>query len=52
MRISVALAGIWVAGAAAMGSVTGALAACSDDVVNLRGDWGQLRFSVEVADEQ
>jgi uncharacterized protein len=25
-------------------------AACRDDVVHLRGDWGQARFSVEIAD--
>ena len=28
-----------------------ASAACSDDAVMLRGDWGQARFSVEVADD-
>lgn len=28
-----------------------ALAACSQDQVDLRGDWGSARFSVEVADE-
>jgi uncharacterized membrane protein (UPF0127 family) len=27
-----------------------ALAACSDDAVDLRGPWGQARFSVEIAD--
>lgn len=26
------------------------LAECSDDVVALRGDWGQMRFNVEVVD--
>ena len=29
----------------------GALAACSDGAVALRGDWGQARFSVELADD-
>lgn len=29
-----------------------ALAACRDDVVHLRGDWGQARFSVEIADTE
>ncbi|RVT81587.1 DUF192 domain-containing protein [Rhodobacteraceae bacterium CCMM004] len=28
-----------------------ASAACRDDRVDLRGDWGQARFSVELADE-
>jgi uncharacterized protein len=28
-----------------------AAAACSDDRVDLRGDWGAARFTVEVADE-
>jgi len=28
-----------------------ALAACTDDAVDLRGDWGSARFSVEVADD-
>ena len=27
-----------------------AAAACRDDAVHLRGDWGQARFSVEIAD--
>ena len=27
-----------------------AMAACSRDVVDLRGDWGQARFTVELAD--
>jgi uncharacterized membrane protein (UPF0127 family) len=27
-----------------------ALAACREDVVQLRGDWGQARFTIEVAD--
>ena len=28
-----------------------AYASCSDDRVDLRGDWGQARFTVEVADD-
>ena len=28
-----------------------ALAACGEERVDLRGDWGQARFSVEIADE-
>jgi uncharacterized protein len=28
-----------------------AVAACSEDTVMVRGDWGQARFSVEVADD-
>ncbi len=27
-------------------------AACRDDTVHLRGDWGQVRFSVEIADTE
>lgn len=27
-------------------------AACRDDVVHLRGDWGQARFTVEIADTE
>ena len=38
----VALALLWLAGAAA--------AACRPDVVDLRGPWGQARFTVEIAD--
>lgn len=30
---------------------TAAHAACRDDKVTLRGDWGEVRFSVEVADD-
>lgn len=51
MRRTVALAGIVMAGAAVMGMATAVAAACSDDHVNLRGDWGQVRFTVEVADD-
>ena len=32
-------------------TVTPVLAACSDGHVNLRGDWGQARFNVELADD-
>lgn len=48
MRLKGALAGMILAGAA-MGQA--AWAACSDGTVSLRGDWGQLRFSVDVADD-
>lgn len=27
-------------------------ATCSSDAINLRGDWGEARFSVEIADDQ
>ncbi|MEM9343816.1 MAG: DUF192 domain-containing protein [Pseudomonadota bacterium] len=30
---------------------SGAQAACRDDVVELRGEWGSARFTVDVADE-
>lgn len=33
------------------GTVSQAAAACRDDVVTLRGDWGQARFTVEIADD-
>lgn len=36
---------------AAIGMAGSAHAGCSDAQVELRGDWGQARFSVEVADE-
>ena len=29
---------------------TGLLAACRDDIIDLRGPWGQARFTVEIAD--
>ncbi len=32
-------------------SVSAAISACSDAYVDLRGDWGQARFSVDVADD-
>lgn len=35
----------------ALGLAQGAAAACSDTSVALRGDWGQARFSVEIADD-
>lgn len=31
-------------------ATAGAFAVCAPDRVDLRGDWGQVRFSVEVAD--
>lgn len=37
------IAAVWSAGTAAAG--------CSDTSVELRGDWGQARFSVELADD-
>lgn len=37
----------------ALGLAAGAaLAACRDDVVDLRGPWGQARFTVELADTE
>ena len=48
MRGAVALAGMILAGAA---GANAALAACSEDAVGLRGDWGQVRFNVTVADD-
>ncbi|MFP4328188.1 MAG: DUF192 domain-containing protein [Paracoccaceae bacterium] len=39
--ILVALAVAWA---------TGAAASCREDVVELRGDWGEARFEVEIAD--
>ena len=38
---------IWLAFA---GSAAQAQAACQTDAVTLRGDWGQARFNVEIAD--
>jgi len=35
----------------ALGLAQGAAAACTDTSVDLRGDWGQARFSVEIADD-
>ena len=43
MRLSLTLAGLILAG-------TQALATCVADMVSLRGDWGQTRFSIDVAD--
>lgn len=40
--------GLTVAFLAVAGS---AAAQCSDDVVDLRGDWGRARFSIELADD-
>lgn len=40
-----------IAGAAFATVATVASAECADDRVELRGDWGTARFSVEVADE-
>jgi hypothetical protein len=44
---------ILIAAAAWLGGATGALAAsaCSDGSVALRGEWGQARFNVELADD-
>lgn len=33
-------------------SLAGAQAACREDVIGLRGDWGQAQFTVEVADDE
>ncbi len=32
-------------------AASGAFAECAEDRVDIRGDWGQARFTVEVADE-
>lgn len=45
MRIAAALATSLILAGAAAG------AGCSPEVVQLRGNWGQIRFSVEVADD-
>ena len=37
-----------VIGLAFLGTTAGA--GCSENAVTLRGDWGQARFSVEIAD--
>lgn len=37
--------------AAALTAATAAYSACSEDKVDLRGDWGQARFTVEIADD-
>lgn len=34
-----------------LGSISTALAECAVDRVDLRGDWGQARFTVELADD-
>ena len=46
MRLTQILSGMFLAF-----GTTGAFAQCSADVVELRGDWGEARFRVEVADE-
>lgn len=51
MRISVALAGILVAGAAGMGMAGAAFATCSADAVNISNQGNLMRFSVEIADD-
>ena len=40
--------GIWAAVLVWLGAA--AMAACADDQVQLRGDWGSARFDVEIAD--
>lgn len=41
----------WVAGALALFGGALQAAECSENSVSLRGDWGQARFSVEIADD-
>ncbi|MFK7875216.1 MAG: DUF192 domain-containing protein [Paracoccaceae bacterium] len=41
-----------VTGAVILFSATQAFATCREDQVHVRGDWGQARFSVEVADDE
>lgn len=47
VRVIVAVAGL----AMATGPAAAAEGACRADVVQLRGDWGEARFTVEVADD-
>lgn len=44
------MAGVGLGVLITLGCSTAVLADCLDDVVELRGDWGRARFSVEVAD--
>jgi len=46
-----ALAGLLLAAALVAPALAPAQAACRDDSVALRGEWGQARFTVEVADD-
>jgi len=51
-RAAVTLAvSAWVSVFAGLLLASSATAACNDDQVLLRGDWGTARFSVEVADD-
>lgn len=53
MRLTARIPGPWAAGVL-VSMIVGAgqvSAACRDDQVSLRGDFGQVRFSVEVADD-
>lgn len=34
-----------------IGTASGALSACAPDTVDVRGDWGHVKFSVEIADD-
>jgi len=51
MRATIALAGMILAGAFTLLGAQAAVAACNEDALALRGDWGQMRFSVQVADD-
>lgn len=42
---------IALAGLCLLAGAQGAVAECRDDQLEIRGDWGQARFSVEVADD-
>ena len=42
-------AAIWAAALVCSGAVA-AMAACAEDQVQVRGDWGSARFTVEIAD--
>lgn len=48
---SQAVKGLLTAFALLVSCVTAASAACTDAQIELRGDWGQARFSVDVADD-
>lgn len=42
---------LWAAGVIALIGTAAQAAPCSENTVSLRGDWGQARFSVEIADD-
>ena len=42
---------LWAIALVCAAGANSAAAACRDDVVELRGDWGKARFTVEIADD-